>query len=284
MTDLGTFSVSALLDLERCERRFMLKRLLERSTTLWLPEEDEEELRADSGQLDLRSGAARGLLVHVFLQKRADPLAAPVESEWAAFLTGLGYDPQTAEFASLFAAIRRAGVVPAAWRPELERAELWREWAFLAELVLPGGHRLRLKGRIDAFWRLPDGRVFLLDYKTQVYEAQGVARYAAQLELYAAVLAQLGGAAAPGSQAALGYLLDLERPWHDVAIEAQTLAARLGGIERSLLRLYENDQRALPVWQVAAVRDCPGESCPFAAFCPQTPPSKTACAPKMRRL
>lgn len=282
-TDLGTFSVSALLDLERCERRFLLKRLLERSTSLWLPEEDEDDLRAESAAAPPESGAARGLLLHAFLKGREEPLGDVTEAEWNAYLTRLGYDPSTPAFSELLSALRRSKAAPDAWLATLQTAEFLREWAFLADIELPAGHRLKLKGRIDAFWRAADGRFFLLDYKTQTRQPQSAARYAAQLELYAVVLRQRQGAGTAASRAAIGYLLESAEPWQDVAIDDETLSRRLSSIERRLLRLYENDQRALPDWRVEAAAECPGQSCPFAAFCLEATPTCASPSPPERR-
>ncbi|RJO67488.1 MAG: hypothetical protein C4523_09125 [Myxococcales bacterium] len=253
----GTFSVSLLQDLTVCERRFQLRRLLDRTTLLWV------EPSPDESPTAISTAADAGKLVHEFYETR-DP-AAPIDvAAWKAFLARKGLSSEKPEFDSMGRAIAAAGDFPAP--PRSPDAALHRELPFLAALTLPSGRSIRLKGRIDAARTYPDGGFDLVDYKYAARNPERAESYRFQLLTYAAVLRAASGGAAAARQAAVAYLQD-RAPWRPVDVNDSALDAFLTDLEQRLSTAGENEAKAFVEWSDAPPDICRRLGCPYLSLC-----------------
>jgi len=255
---LGTFSVTMLHDFHACERRYHLKRMLERSTNLWMeaPYADEET----------PEGASLGLLVHCFLE------AMP-----------LGVSPQAKDISGFFATAAQqdsAGADRAVcslerffaseWYAELSRqintngAALHREMPFIAELEMSEGRRARLKGRIDLLIEPPDGELRLIDYKYARSNTPRAEDYIMQVAVYARALER----AWPGRPMA-AEIVYLAGSGEIVRIESgspQALAA-IARFEQSLCEAHALAGLPYAEWRNCDAETCRADACRFMKLC-----------------
>ncbi len=185
---LGTFSVTLLEDFLECERRYHLKHLLERSTTLWMEpgERDDEESNR---------GASLGLLVHSFMEVWPLDKPASLEDVLDFFQAATKRALSSAENA---AARSLAEFMAGPFMFDLREkvaggAQVMQELPFISRIEWPDGKSMRLKGRVDLLLVPSEGALKLVDFKYARFDKSRHKRYALQVAAYAAALGKAWG-------------------------------------------------------------------------------------------
>ena len=198
-------TVSAVLDLRACPRRFYLRYVL------GLPEWRSMEAGGGEG-----GGPVLGSLVHAL----AAELAASGEGAAARAASGRQGLVEDEAVERLLANYARAESMAA-----LSRARrVWTEYEFA--LALPSGV---LSGAADLVWLDEEGRPCLADLKTNRLDRPGgwlLAEHSLQVQLYALALRRLFGG--PVARAKIEYL------WPGVGVEVPCDSERLDGLEVEL--------------------------------------------------
>ncbi len=256
---VGTYGVTQLTELLQCERRFQLRRLLDRSTLLWMEAgEDDDEEEGDVPE----SGRGLGTLVHAFFEHH--DLDIPVDqAAWRGFVVARGLDPEDPRLKAAGEQIERAGAFPQAKQPD---DRVWRELPFLSELRLPSGRTVRLKGRLDALKLTTKGRLDLVDYKMARFNERKHERHAFQLKIYAAVLRQSFDTPDTLRHAGLAYLPETTA-WKDVAVDAASLDAFLAELDVLVNRAVELEKAPLAKVAGQTAEACRYEGCRYAGTC-----------------
>jgi ATP-dependent helicase/nuclease subunit A len=255
---VGTFSISMLNELQRCERAYYLRQLLDRSTLLWVEEEPESLPELGNNPSELNTG----IWVHRYLEVRQ--LTETTGSEgWTRFLEARGIDVNTAWAASVGNLIQKTGDFP---YPTITAR--WRELPFLARISLPGGRAIRLKGKVDAVGEYPDGRLVLIDYKYASSESGHLDRYMFQLRAYAAVLAAATGIDFNHMSAWLAFMKD-EAPWREVSLSVHDMNKFSSNLDTLIERTVDIGKNDVPSGLWNSLDRCEPGECRFEKFCKQ---------------
>ncbi len=228
-SSLGAFSVTQLSDLQGCERRFLLRRILDRSTLLWMETEEPEDFRVEEGDDSIRIGT----LVHAYLES-LPPHGSPDREDWERFLYDRGFSvlPEWADTA--WDDLENAGAYPSSIGG-IRR--VYKELPFISEIELPSGSSLRLKGQMDAVCLLEDGNIVLIDYKYARFREEKQTIHEFQIRAYADVLRRSLGTGEV--RAYLGYLRD-RSPWREIDVSVETLRQSWRNLETRLLPVLKN--------------------------------------------
>jgi len=252
---MGTFSITQISELFHCERRFLLKRLLDRSTLLWMEQDSDEPLMVENAY-----GLEAGLLVHRFFESLKEEVFSA--EHWERFLDAQGLDKNAEWAKTLGRRVLETGAFPEG----SAAGSIKREIPFLSELALPSGRSIRLKGRMDALKLLEEGGFCLVDYKTSHYSPERFAFHQIQLQLYACVLRAALGGNLGVSRAYIAYLLD-DQAWRELVITDASLDAFLAGLDAALQQTLKQEHFGLENWTMLSEADCLDHECAYKTLC-----------------
>ncbi len=255
---LGTFSVTMLRDFQICERRYHLKRMLERSTNLWM--------EAPFADEDNPEGASLGLLAHRFLETIPSG-SVPADGDIAGFFSDVAqYDPEGAARAvrSLKRFFASEWYADFARLASQEGVRLHREMPFIADFELSDGRHARLKGRVDLLLEPPTGDLRLIDYKYARPDTVAAADYLMQAAAYSRALQR----AWPGRRI-LAEIVYLAGSGGVVRLDPDTpeSAAALARFEHDLSEAQSRSGLPYSQWRTCSAEDCRADACRFMKLC-----------------
>ena len=250
----GGLSYSALSGFERCGFRFYAERVLgisgsERPVAQPDPEAGEEKADAP---VDARHRFGPGVAVHALLEWSArHGWQQPGAEQAEAAMREQGLEP--AESEELAA---RALELVGAWlssplRAELEGAKVSAEVPF----VLSVSDTL-IRGSIDLLAELPDGRVVVVDYKTDRLHGEGPAEAASRYEVQRDIYALAAGSRAGSVETVYVFLEEPGAPAR-TQFEAAELESARGRIEALLAELARGDFPVTDRPHRRLCHDCP---------------------------
>ena len=256
---LGTFSVSLLQDLMQCKRCYLLRRLLDRSTLLWMEPDPGDDLDVVAEP----EGRMLGSILHRYFEGLGDDGTASLEG-WEKFLQNMGSDLNEPWAKEISEKLESVGDFPI-YAGEIPGRK-YRELPFLSQITLPSGRAIRLKGRIDAVKIGTEGGFCLVDYKYAAYNEARDAVYRFQIQSYAAVLREAIGTAGNKSRAYICYFRDGE-PWREVTVTDNELNDFLGDLEKRIEDAGKIENLAFEELEALPYEMCIRKECRYLELC-----------------
>jgi len=256
---VGTFSVTNLRDLKLCERKYQLKHILEKSTLLWMEENNDLENLSNVAE----DQTSQGILVHKYFELLPEEQKAD-KASWQKFLKAHGLNKDDNWAVKAGELIEIAGPWPSDCMERPER--ILKEVPFIAKLSLPSGRQIRVKGIIDVLKLYADNGFEIIDYKYASYRKQKEEAYQFQLQLYAEVIRNSFGGVCDYEKAWIGYLKD-KKCYKEVDISPEKRGKFIEKLDEMVLRAKELDELKDIEWEDGGIIVCPDVNCKFADLC-----------------